>query len=112
VFPGAATRSFELQPAGRIVVPAAPGVTRVEADDSSLGAAWIIAATTPYYAITDEQGRFRLDELATGSYDVTFWQPPLATSAGGKLLFGAPVVVHRTVKVDPSHPAHVDLVLP
>lgn len=112
VFPSAQARSFELQPAGRVVVPAVAGVTRVEADDSSLGAAWIVAATTPYYAITDEQGRFHLDELASGSYDLTFWQPPLATSAGGKLLYGAPVVVHRTVKVDPTHPARVDLVLP
>jgi hypothetical protein len=112
VFPTGTTRQFELQPAGRIVVAAPPGVTRIEADDSSLGAAWVVAATTPYYAITDELGRFHLDELATGSYEVTFWQPPLATSAGGKLVYGAPVVVHRTVKVDPAHPARVDLVLP
>jgi hypothetical protein len=112
VFPSAQARSFDLQPAGRVVVPAVAGVTRVESDDSSLGAAWIVAATTPYYAITDEQGRFRLDELATGSYDVTFWQPPLVTPAGGKLLYGAPVVVHRTVKVDPAHASRVDLVLP
>jgi hypothetical protein len=112
VFPGDVARSFELQPAGRVIVPAPPGVTRVEADDSSLGAAWVVAATTPYFAITDELGRFRLDELAAGSYELTFWQPPLATSAGGKLVYGAPVIVHRTVKVDPAHPAHVDLTLP
>ena len=112
VFPGDVTRSFELQPAGRVVVPAPPGVIRVEAEDSSLGAAWVVAATTPYFAITDELGRFRLDELAAGSYELTFWQPPLATSAGGKLVYGAPVIVHRTVKVDPAHPAHIDLALP
>jgi hypothetical protein len=112
VFPGDVTRSFELQPAGRVIVPAPPGVIRVEAEDSSLGAAWVVAATTPYFAITDELGRFRLDELAAGSYELTFWQPPLATSAGGKLIYGAPVIVHRTVKVDPAHPAHVDLTLP
>jgi len=112
VFPGDTSRSFELQPAGRVVVPAVPGVTRIEADDGSLGAAWVVAAATPYFAITDELGRFRLDELAAGSYELTFWQPPLATTAGGKLIYGAPVVLRRTVKVDPAHPAHVDLTLP
>lgn len=112
VFPGDTSRSFALQPAGRVVVAAPPGVTRIEADDSSLGAAWVVAATTPYFAITDELGRFRLDELAAGSYELTFWQPPLASSAGGKLIYGAPVVVRRTVKVDPAHPARVDLTLP
>lgn len=112
VLPGGALQPLELQPAGHVVVPAQAGVTRIEADDSSLGAAWVVAAGTPYYAITDELGRFRLDELATGSYDVTFWQPPLPTVAGDKLVYGAPVVVHRTIKVEPAHPVHVDLALP
>lgn len=108
----AGTRPFELQPAGRIVLAAQPGVTRVEADDDSLAPAWVVAASTPYYAITDERGQFRIDELATGTYDVTFWQPPLATTVHGKLVYGPPVVVHRSVKVEQAHLAHVDLALP
>ncbi|HEX3763227.1 MAG TPA: hypothetical protein VHW23_31250 [Kofleriaceae bacterium] len=108
----AGTRPFELQPAGRIVLAAQPGVTRVEADDDSLAPAWVVAASTPYYAITDERGRFRIDELATGTYDVTFWQPPLATTVNGKLVYGAPVVVHRSIKVDQAHLARLDLALP
>lgn len=106
------TAPFDLQPAGRIVLAAQPGVTRVEADDDSLAPAWVVAASTPYYALTDERGRFRLDELAPGSYDVTFWQPPLATTVNGKLVYGAPVVVHRSVKVDLARPARLDLALP
>jgi len=109
--PGGA-RPFELQPAGRVVVPAQLGVTRVEADDDSLGPAWVVAANTPYYAFTDERGRFRIDELASGTYDVTFWQPPLVARANGKLVYGPPVVVHRSVRVDPARPAHLDLSLP
>lgn len=106
------TRSVELQPAGRVVLAAQPGVTRVEADDDSLGPAWVVAATTPYYALTDERGRFRIDELATGTYELTFWQPPLVARANGKLVYGPPVVVHRSVKVDPARPARIDLALP
>ena len=106
------TRPLDLQPAGRIVLTAPPGVIRVEAEDDSLSAAWVVAASTPYYALTDERGRFRLDELAPGSYDVTFWQPPVATTVNGKLVYGAPVVVHRPIKVDLARPARLDLALP
>ena len=105
-------RVLDLQPAGRLVLPAEPGVTRIEADDGSLAAAWVVASDTPYYAITDDRGRFRLDELASGTYDVTFWRPPLATAAGGKLVYGAPAIVHRSVKVGGAHPARLDVALP
>lgn len=102
---------FELQRAGRITIQAQPGVTRVEAEDGSLGAAWVIALDTPSYAITDDNGRFRLDELAAGSYDVTFWRPPLPGAAGGKLVYGQPVLVHRSVKVEATRPARLDVTL-
>jgi hypothetical protein len=105
-------RPVDLQPAGHIVLRAQAGVTRVEADDDSLAPAWVVAVSTPYYALSDELGRFRIDELATGTYDVTFWQPPIATTVHGKLVYGAPVVVHRSIKVDPARPAHLDLALP
>jgi hypothetical protein len=108
---GAGARPFELHQAGRILMQAQPGVTRVEADDGSLAAAWVIATDAPYYAITDDGGRFRLDELAAGIYDITLWRPPLPTSVHGKLVYGAPSVTHRTVKVDPGRPARLDVVL-
>jgi hypothetical protein len=108
--PGGA-QPVELQEAGRVLLQAQPGVTRIEADDGSLGAAWVIAADTPYYAFTDDAGRFRLDELAPGTYDVTFWRPPLAGTSNGKLVYGPPVVVHRSIKVDLARPARLDVAL-
>ena len=69
------------------------GVTRVEADDGKLAPAWVIGLDTPYYAITDDRGRFRIDELAPGSYDVTIWQAPIATAgANGAITYGQPIV--------------------
>ena len=112
VAPPGGPRVLELQPAGRVVLPAEPGLTRIEADDGSLAAAWVIASDTPYYAITDDRGRFRLNELAAGTYDVTFWRPPLATLTGGKLVYGAPGVVRRSIRVDAARPAHLDVALP
>lgn len=105
------TTPFELQAAGRVLLQAQPGVTRVEAEDGSLGVAWVIAANTPYYAITDDTGRFRIDELASGTYDVTFWRPPLATLASGRLVYGEPVITHRPVRVDGTRPARLDVAL-
>jgi len=102
---------FELQAAGRVVLQAQPGVTRVEADDGSLGMAWVVAADTPYYAITDDAGRFRLDQLAAGTYSVTFWRPPLPSLADGKLVYGAPVITRRSIKVGAARPARLDIAL-
>jgi hypothetical protein len=99
--PAGATKAIELEEAGRALVELAPGITRIDADDGKLAAAWVIAIDSPYYAITDDTGRFRLDELSAGTYDVTFWQPPIASATpAGVMSYGAPIVVHRTVKVE------------
>ena len=104
-------KPFELQEAGRVVIQAAPGVTRIEADDDSLGAAWVVAVDTPYYAITDDNGWFRLDDLAAGSYDISFWRPPVAEAVNGKLVYGSPVITHRSITIDAMRPARLDVML-
>jgi hypothetical protein len=104
-------RAFELQPAGRITLQAQAGVTRIESGDGSLSAAWVLATDTPYYAITDDAGHFRLDELAPGSYELAFWRAPLPRIAAGKLIYGPPVIVHRSIKIDATHPARLDVAL-
>jgi hypothetical protein len=97
------THAVELEEGGRMALQAQAGVTRIEAEDGSLAPAWLVALDAPYYAITDDHGRFRLDELAPGTYDVTIWHAPLA--------MGAPIVVHRNIRVDATKPARLDVVL-
>jgi hypothetical protein len=71
----------------------------------------VIGLDTPYYALTDDRGRFRLDELATGTYEVTVWQPPVPALAGGALVYGAPIVAKRTVRVEGARTARLDVAL-
>lgn len=38
---------------------------------------WGVAVKNPYYALTDEQGKFVIDEIPPGTYQVVAWHPML-----------------------------------
>lgn len=103
-------RTVELEEGGRYAVPLVPGLTRVEAADGSLGAAWVLASDAPYFAITDDHGRFRIDELAPGTYEVTIWHPPLPNDKG-PLVYGLPLVTKRSVTVGGTKPVRLDVAI-
>lgn len=105
--PPAPPRPIELEAGGRAALQAPAGVTRIDSADGSLTSAWVHALDTPYYAITDDRGRFRIDELAPGTYDVTIWQAPIFEAG----TYGAPIVATRRVKVEGTRPARLDVAL-
>jgi carboxypeptidase family protein len=41
--------------------------------------AWIYAFDHPYFAVTDEKGSFRIDQIPPGTYKVTAWHELLGT---------------------------------
>jgi hypothetical protein len=107
--PDAAARVFELQEGGKASVPVGLGMTRVESEDGSVASAWVLGSDAPYYAITDDHGRFRIDELASGTYELTIWHAPLPNEASGKLAYGNPIIVKRTVTVAGTRIARLDV---
>ncbi len=109
IAPGGLAKASELEESGRLALQLTPGVTRVEAEDGSVGAAWVVGVDTPYFAMTDDAGRFRIDELAAGTYELTIWQPPIPTVTAGKLVYGPPVIIRRSVRVDAAKTTRVDL---
>ncbi len=63
---------------------------KVECDVHNFMHGWMFAAETPYYALSDEEGRFSIAEVPPGKYKIKAWHPVLGvkeadvTVAAGK----------------------------
>jgi hypothetical protein len=75
-----------------------PGVVAVRAEPSTPALGWIVVQGHPYYAITDADGAFRLDDIPPGTYRLRAWIPPLDPSSADPRL-AQPVTRVRSVVV-------------
>jgi plastocyanin len=54
-----------------------PELLRVDCDLHSWMRGWVVVAANPFYAITDEQGDFILENVPPGKYTLQIWQESL-----------------------------------
>jgi plastocyanin len=81
VFSLSQTKSFDL---GRYAAGGSksvrfdkPGIVRVFCDIHSHMSAYILVFSHRYFAVTDEQGRYRIDNVPPGTYNVVAWNEAL-----------------------------------
>jgi plastocyanin len=56
-----------------------PEVLRIDCDLHSWMRGWVIVAEHPFYAVTNEQGEFSLENVRRGKYTMQVWQESLGT---------------------------------
>jgi carboxypeptidase family protein len=88
-----------------------PGVVRVVCDVHPHMAAWMVVHDSPYYAVTDERGAFRIEGLPPGSYKVTMWHEGFrarGVDKDGRTLYDAPRTRTKDVAIAPRATATLD----
>ena len=71
------------QPKGRTIpiTFAKPEFVRVDCDLHSWMRGWVVVASHPFYALTDAQGRFKLDNVPPGQYTLRIWHERLGETS-------------------------------
>lgn len=69
-----------------------PETVKVTCDVHKWMSAWLIVQENPYYALTDENGKFKIEGVPAGTYTIEAWQESLGkatqevtVSAGGEV---------------------------
>ncbi len=83
------------QPKGRTIpiTFAQPEIVPVTCDLHAWMRAWVVVAPHAFYAVTDSQGRFRLDNLPPGEYTLRYWHERLGTGSRAVTVGDAPAAV-------------------
>lgn len=75
-------------------------VAPVRIDAGGRAPAWLIGQPHDYVTVTDALGRFALDGVPAGTYELVIWYPPLVRVVeGGRPVWTEPTTVRRTVSV-------------
>ena len=91
-----------------------PGVVRVLCDAHPHMAAWMIVHDSPYFAVTDEHGAFKIDGVPPGTYKVTMWHEGFrgkGVDKDGRPSYEDPVTVTKEITVAPKGAATIDFEL-
>lgn len=72
-FPGKIKKALNTRRGGQVV--------KVECDIHNFMHGWVFLADTPYYTISDAEGKFSLTDVPPGKYKVILWHPVLGEMA-------------------------------
>jgi plastocyanin len=78
-----ANRPFNrTQPKGRTIpiTFTEPEIVRIDCDLHSWMRGWVVVGEHPYYAVTNAEGEFRLDDVPAGRYTLKLWHETLGTT--------------------------------
>ena len=91
-----------------------PGVVRVLCDAHPHMMAWMVVHDSPYYAVTDDKGAFKIDGVPPGTYKVTLWHEGFRAKGvdkDGRPAYEDPVTLTKEVTVAPKGAATIDFEL-
>ena len=91
-----------------------PGVVHVRCDAHPHMSAWLIVHDSPYVAVTDERGAFRIADVPPGTYRVTMWHEGFrarGVDADGRPRYDDPRTVGRDVTITPGADATIEFEL-
>ena len=92
-----------------------PGVVRVVCDAHPHMLAWMVVHDSPYYAVTDERGAFRIDEHPARQlqgHDVARRLPaPTGVDKDGRPLYDEPRTLAQDVTIAPRATVTIDFEL-
>ena len=91
-----------------------PGVVRLLCDAHPHMSAWMVVHDSPYFAITDERGAFKIDGVPPGTYKVTMWHEgyqPKGADKDGRPTYGEPHTISREVTIAPKGAVTLDFEL-
>jgi plastocyanin len=91
-----------------------PGAIKVLCDAHTHMSGWIVVHDSPYYAVTDENGDFKIDDIPPGKYTVTMWHEGFilkSSDKDGRPVYDEPRRVVKHVVVPAKGSATVDFEL-
>jgi hypothetical protein len=93
---------------------AKPGAVQLLCDAHTHMFAWLYVHDSPYVAVTDERGRFRMDAVPPGTYRVRMWHEGFrqrGVDKDGRPLYDEPRTVTRDVTIAPKATVTIDFEL-
>ena len=91
-----------------------PGVVRILCDAHPHMSAWMVVHDSPYVAVTDERGAFKIDDIPPGTYRVTMWHEGFrarGVDKDGRPQYDDPQTVSRDITIAPRSAATIEFEL-